>query len=575
MKFSVIIPSYNSERYIAELLDSLKNQTIDKQQYEVLLVDDCSTDKTLEIAKNYENKMNLIIKRLEQNSGGPGKPRNTALKIAQGEFVFFVDSDDYIHQDTLKDVQQFIERNNQDVVLVKMEGVNGRGVPKSMFTETKADVAIEDSRIIYTLSPTKFYRTALLRTHDIYFPEHIRSAEDQIFTMQAYVNAQKIGVLADKSYYYATRREGEHMSAAYVEPKDYYQAMQQIVRAIVHSKTLNSTDAVLRIFIERHFSFSRTTQFSLRIADDKKAEWMDAIGDFIHEIPERVDQIVSDNLKPLLYYARKKDLYHYQKVEEGYQNGDIYDISAHKNSLTLQFGEGEPYFHFENAVKPDIKMTDFTFDESGVNLEIEFLKTLINPNQLASKIQLKLVSRNKKELIYIPLAVNDKTRFKFSIKHNELVPFLLKERTWDLFLEMRVDQMTITKRIGNKRAKYRYDKETSTIVKHGERYFRFTPYFTKDFDNLSFYIIENELTQMLKPKLVGKHQIQLECQEFNYILKEGIATIKSDATFTIGYLSVSKTQQRYNYQVEVPDKMKNKNLKGQFNIELPNLNLEF
>ena len=217
-----------------------------------------------------------------------------------------MDSDDYIHQDTLKDVQQFIERNNQDVVLVKMEGVNGRGVPKSMFTETKADVALEDSRIIYTLSPTKFYRTALLRTHDIYFPEHIRSAEDQIFTMQAYVNAQKIGVLADKSYYYATRREGEHMSAAYVEPKDYYQSMQQIVRAIVHSKTLNSTDAVLRIFIERHFSFSRTTQFSLRIADDKKAEWMDAIGDFIHEIPERVDQIVNDNLKPLLYYARKR-----------------------------------------------------------------------------------------------------------------------------------------------------------------------------------------------------------------------------------------------------------------------------
>ena len=83
-------------------------------------------------------------------------------------------------------------------------------------------------------------------------------------------------------------------------------------------------------------------------------------------------------------------------MEEGYQNGDIYDISAHKNSLTLQFGEGEPYFHFENAVKPDIKMTDFTFDESGVNLEIEFLKTLINPNQLASKIQLKLVSRNKR-----------------------------------------------------------------------------------------------------------------------------------------------------------------------------------
>ncbi|RIP37217.1 glycosyltransferase family 2 protein [Staphylococcus gallinarum] len=575
MKFSVIVPSYNSERYIAELLDSLKNQTIDKQQYEVLLVDDCSTDRTLDIAKSYQDKMNLTIKRLEQNSGGPGKPRNTALKIAQGEFVFFVDSDDYIHKDTLKDVNKFIELNHDDVILVKMEGVNGRGVPKSMFTETNGDVVIENSRIIYTLSPTKFYRTALLRAHDIYFPEHIRSAEDQVFTMQAYVNASKIGVLADKSYYYATRREGEHMSAAYVTPKDYYQTMRLIVRAIKESQTLNNNDKVLRIFVERHFSFSRTTRFSLRIAHDKQAEWMDAIGDFIREIPERIDQSVNDNLKPLLYYARKKDLSHYQKVEAGYQTGEIYDIKAHKNSLTLQFGEGEPYFHFENAIKPDIKMTDFTFDEKGFNLEIEYLKTLINPNQLASKIQLKLISRNKKEFIYVPLTVNDATRFKFNISLNALIPYLLKERTWDLFLEMRIDQMTITKRIGNKRSQYRYDRETSTIIENDKKYYRFTPYFTKDFDNLSFYIIENKLTQMLKPKLIGKQQIQLECLEFNYILKEGLATIKSDAALALGYLSMNKERQTFNYQIEIPDKVKVKNLKEPFNIELADLSLEF
>ncbi|MCG7338023.1 glycosyltransferase family 2 protein [Staphylococcus sp. ACRSN] len=575
MKFSVIIPSYNSEKYIAELLDSLNNQTFDKKHFEVLLVDDCSTDETVNIANTYQSKMNLTIKQLEQNSGGPGKPRNTALQLAQGEYVFFVDSDDYIHKDTLKDVANFVNKYQQDVVLVKMEGVNGRGVPRSMFTETNSDVTIEQSRIIYTLSPTKFYKTDLLRRFGIQFPEHIRSAEDQIFTMQAYVNAQKIGVLADKAYYYATRRDGEHMSAAYVSPKDYYHTMTLIVKSILASPTLKNVDEVLRIFIERHYSFSRTTQFSLRIAEDQKAEWMDAIGDFIREIPERIDDKVKDSIKPLLYYARKKDLEHYQKVEAGYKNGDIYNISAHKNSLILQFGESEPEFHFENEMKPDINMSDFTFDESGFNLEIEFLKSIINPNQLASKIQLKLVSRNKRELIYIPLKVNDQSKFKFNIGLNELIPFLVKERTWDLFLEMRVDQITITKRIGNKRSKYRYGKETSTIAKYDDKYYRFTPYFTKDFDNLSFYIIENKLSNMLEAKLIGKHYLQLQCLEFNYILSEGLTTIKSNSSFTYGYLSQTKDKKQFTYQIEVPDKLKTKLLKEQFNIELRDLKLNY
>src|SRR5699024_2878905 len=132
VKFSIIVPSYNSEKYIGELLNTLKNQKYDKKDYEVILVDDCSTDNTLKIVEPYKNKMNLIVKKLDTNSGGAGKPRNTALQIAQGEYVFFVDSDDYIHKDTLKDVSAFVDKNNADVVLVKMEGVNGRGVPKSM-----------------------------------------------------------------------------------------------------------------------------------------------------------------------------------------------------------------------------------------------------------------------------------------------------------------------------------------------------------------------------------------------------------------------------------------------------------
>lgn len=576
MKFSVIVPSYNSETYISELLTSLQNQTYDKKDFEVILVDDCSTDQTLKIAEKFKNKMNLIIEKLESNSGGPGKPRNTAMNIAQGEYVFFVDSDDYIHKDTLTDVAQFTDRNQADVVLVKMEGVNGRGVPKSMFKETKDTVTLANSRIIYTLSPTKFYRTSLLRENQIDFPEDLRSAEDQLFTMKAYVNADNIAVLADKSYYYATKREGEHMSSAYVAPQDFYKVMGLITEEILKSP-LNNQHEVLGYFINRHFSFSRTNNFSLKIADDKKEAWMDALGDFIRKVPTEVDHLVKDELKPLLYYARLKDMKRYQMVEESYKNGRFYNYNTQDGVLRIQFDKDEPFFEFSKLVKPDIKMSRFNFNEQSfeLELELEFLSSIINPNHVATMIQLKILSRNKKEFIYIPLTINDQNKFKFKASMDDVIPYLTKEKVWDVFLEMRVDNMTIEKRIGNKRAKYPYAKETSTIVKNQEQYYRFTPYFTKDFDNLSFYVTSNKLKNMVEVTVKDKQTIQLRSLEFNYILSEGLTAIVLSNSFIHGYLTTQTVGDTLTYFISLSDKVKARDLKKQFRIETPNLVLKY
>jgi len=574
MKFSIIVPSYNSETYISELLTSIEKQTYDKKDFEVILVDDCSTDQTINIANKFKEKMNLIIEKLETNSGGPGKPRNTALNIAQGEFVFFVDSDDYIHKDTLMDVSQFIDRNQADVVLVKMEGVNGRGVPKSMFKETKDEVTLANSRIIYTLSPTKFYRTSLLRDNHIDFPEDLRSAEDQLFTMKAYVNADKIAVLADKPYYYATKREGEHMSSAYVAPKDFYKVMGLITEEILESPLENPYE-VLGYFIDRHFSFSRTNNFSLKIADDKKEAWMDALGDFIRKVPNDVDNLVKDDLKPLLHYARLKDMKRYQMVEESYKNGRFYNYYAQDGELHIQFDKDEPFFKFSKLVKPDIKMSQFKFDEQGFEMELEFLSSIINPNHVATMIQLKLLSRNKKEFIYIPLTINDQNKFKFKAAMNDVIPYLTKEKVWDLFLEMRVDNMTIEKRIGSKRAKYPYSKETSTIACSKEQYYRFTPYFTKDFDNLSFYVTPNKLNKMIETSVKDKQTIQLRSLEFNYVLSEGLTALVLSNSFMHGYLTNDTSGKTLTYSLSLSEKVKDRDLKKQFRIETPNLVLKF
>ncbi|MDN8836912.1 glycosyltransferase family 2 protein, partial [Staphylococcus aureus] len=88
---------------------------------------------------------------------------------------------------------------------------------------------------------------------------------------------------------------------------DFYKVMGLITEEILNSPLDNRHD-ILGYFLDRHFSFSRTNNFSLKIADDKKEAWMDALGDFIQKVPSEVDDIVRDSLKPLLYYARKKDM---------------------------------------------------------------------------------------------------------------------------------------------------------------------------------------------------------------------------------------------------------------------------
>src|SRR5699024_5125329 len=139
-KVTVGLPVYNSSELVRNALDSFVEQTMHKKDFEVICVDDCSTDNSLEIVEEYKDKLNLRIITSAENSGGPGTPRNKIIKEAIGEFIFFVDSDDYISKNTLLNSYTFAKENNSDIVLVKMKGINGRNVPKSMFKETNSNI---------------------------------------------------------------------------------------------------------------------------------------------------------------------------------------------------------------------------------------------------------------------------------------------------------------------------------------------------------------------------------------------------------------------------------------------------
>ena len=157
----------------------------------------------------------------------------------------------------------------------------------------------------------------------------------------------------------------------------------------------------------------------------------------------------------------------------------------------------------------------------------------------------------------------------------DMMPYLIKEKVWDVFLEMRVDNMSVEKRIGGKRLKYPYGKETSTIASLEDNYYRFTPYFTKDFDNLSFYVTQNKLNDMIEVTIKDSKTIQLSSLEFNYILSEGLTTVLLPDTFTYGYLTAHESKEKMTYNIALSDKIKAKNLKKHFTLESPYFNLRY
>ena len=116
MKVSVIIPMYNAEKYLGVCLESLLIQTF--TDFEVIVVDDCSTDNSCAVAESYLERFGgrLKIISLEKNTGSGAVPRNVGLGFASGEYVFFMDSDDLLIDDALDTLYNFAETYQADVV---------------------------------------------------------------------------------------------------------------------------------------------------------------------------------------------------------------------------------------------------------------------------------------------------------------------------------------------------------------------------------------------------------------------------------------------------------------------------
>lgn len=210
---TVIIGAYEAMPYLVECLASVEAQTIGPGRIEVIAVDDGSTDGTGECLEEFAARAAMPVTVIRQeNSGGPSGPRNVGLGKAAGRFVFFLDADDRLGPEALERMVAMADRNGTDVVLGRIEGVN-RSAPKSMWGKTLDRTDVFSSNIKFTLSAQKLFRRDLLTRHNMRFDESLWTGEDALFTMEAYLRADGVSVVADHTCYYLVGRDdGKHVT---------------------------------------------------------------------------------------------------------------------------------------------------------------------------------------------------------------------------------------------------------------------------------------------------------------------------------------------------------------------------
>lgn len=210
---SIIVPVYNRENLIQPCINSINAQTLDKSRWEVIFVDDASTDRSVEVIEELIDKnINYRIIKREVPSGNASAPRNEGIKASLGKYVFFLDSDDYIDSKLLENGINIALKNDSDIVYFKME-LNSRVVVKRPFKNAFVDKAdIEKNHLMRTLVVFKFFKVSMLKENNILFDTTINVAEDNLFAGLALVCAENISILADRDYYFASLHDEHHLS---------------------------------------------------------------------------------------------------------------------------------------------------------------------------------------------------------------------------------------------------------------------------------------------------------------------------------------------------------------------------
>lgn len=268
IKVTIAIAVYNIEKYLKRCMDSIFNQDF-LEEYEILVIDDGSKDSSLEILKSYEGKYKNYKMISQKNTGLPGV-RNRAIEEARGEYICFLDGDDYIERDYLKKLYNSIEECKEDLVVCGFNwDYEGKKIPDERFSE---NISLEEKDIlkylfsnkINTAVWNKIFKLSIIRENKIKFP-NIQGAEDYTFILEYLLKSKKISITNEVLYNYYQRDNSlsKDISEEYIINNLY---ILKLYEEILYKNNVSIDDYIL-YFVERYVYLLRDY---LKCKDKKK-----------------------------------------------------------------------------------------------------------------------------------------------------------------------------------------------------------------------------------------------------------------------------------------------------------------
>lgn len=283
-KFSIIISIFNSDLYLKKSIDSIINQTLDfEENIQLILVDDGSIDTSKKIVDKYHAKYpnNIIV--LSKDNGGPGSARNLGLKYATGEYINFLDSDDYLSDNTLEEVYRFFKKNENRINVVSIpmkffERMNGDHDLNYKFSFEKI-VNLKFLKNYPQISvSSSFFNSEAIKNME--FNEDLIAFEDALFINKILIKDEQYGILNSPIYYYRKRHSfngikdnikydktfyNETIFNFYNELIDYSYSINKEIPKFIQYSIIYTLQEIFKINFSKLLSNEETNEFFYKL----------------------------------------------------------------------------------------------------------------------------------------------------------------------------------------------------------------------------------------------------------------------------------------------------------------------
>ncbi len=284
-KITIIIPVYNVDKYLKQLLESIVNQTMPLKDIQVIMVDDLSKDNSTKIMDEFSEKYdNFISVKLDKNHKIAGTARNEGMKLAKGKYLMFADADDFYSKDACEILYNEIESKNADFITANYINTDYDGTlwSKPVFNTNKYKsfrLSIYDyDKSFYILNSAvwnKIFRREFIEENNIKFLEGV-PAEDAYFTTSSFMKSDKVYYCDKVIYCYRQRNEGKlgRKSVSFNCSKRYFNGINKAYNEIYNNFKNNDFLAFYRFVYAKNMSYMLYKFIDSEISDKDKIDIM-------------------------------------------------------------------------------------------------------------------------------------------------------------------------------------------------------------------------------------------------------------------------------------------------------------